>query len=64
MGVIYHNNKSKVIFSDNMFMVALFFAQMGDYNEAIRQIKGIRDVLWNKDKKLFHHIRIQETMKF
>ena len=64
MGVIYHNNKSKVIFSDNMFMVAPFFAQMGDYDEAIRQIKGIRNVLWNKDKKLFHHIRIQETMKF
>lgn len=64
MGVIYHNNKSKVIFSDNMFMVAPFLAQMGDYNEAILQIKGIRDVLWNEDEKLFHHIRIQETMEF
>jgi rhamnogalacturonyl hydrolase YesR len=63
-GVIYHNNKSKVIFSDNMFMVAPFLAQMGDYDEAIRQIEGIRDVLWNKDEKLFHHIRIQETMEF
>ena len=63
-GVIYHNNKSKVIFSDNMFMVAPFLAQMGDYDEAMHQIEGIRDVLWNKDKKLFHHIRIQETMEF
>jgi len=63
-GVIYHNNKSKVIFSDNMFMVAPFLAQMGDYNEAIRQIEGIRDVLWNKEAKLFHHIRIQETGEF
>ena len=64
MGVIYHNNKSKVIFSDNMFMVAPFLAQMGDFDEAIRQIEGIREVLWNKDKKLFHHIRIQETGEF
>lgn len=64
MGVIYHNNKSKVIFSDNMFMVAPFLAQMGDYDEAIRQIEGIREVLWNSDKKLFHHIRIQETGEF
>lgn len=64
MGVIYHNNKSKVIFSDNMFMVAPFLAQMGDYKEAIHQIEGIRDVLWNSEKKLFHHIRIQETGEF
>ncbi len=64
MGVIYHNNRSKVIFSDNMFMVAPFLAQMGDYDEAMRQIEGIRDVLWNEDEKLFHHIRIQETMEF
>ena len=63
-GVIYHNNKSKVIFSDNMFMVAPFLAQMGDYDEAIHQIVGIRDLLWNEDQKLFHHIRIQETMEF
>jgi len=64
MGVIYHNNKSKMIFSDNMFMVAPFLAQMGDYDEAVRQIEGIRDVLWNSEKKLFHHIRIQETGEF
>ena len=63
-GVILHNNKSKVIFSDNMFMVVPFLAQMGDFDEAIRQIEGIRNVLWNNDKKLFHHIRTQETGKY
>jgi len=63
-GVIYHNNKSKNIFSDNMFMVAPFLAQMGDYDEAMHQIEGIRDLLWNKEKKLFHHIRVYETMEF
>lgn len=62
-GVIYHNNLSKVIFSDNMFMVAPFMAQMGDFDEAIHQIEGIRDLLWNKEEKLFHHISIQETME-
>jgi rhamnogalacturonyl hydrolase YesR len=64
MGVIYHNNRSEVIFSDNMFMVAPFFALMGDYDEAMHQIEGIRDVLWNPEEQLFHHIRIQETMEF
>jgi len=63
-GVIYHNNKSKVIFSDNMFMVAPFLAQMGDYDEAMHQIEGIRDLLWNEEENLFHHIRIQETGEF
>lgn len=63
-GVIYHNNKSKVIFSDNMFMVAPFLTQMGDYDEAIAQIEGIRRVLWNDEEKLFHHIRIEETGEF
>ncbi|WP_319589337.1 glycoside hydrolase family 88 protein [uncultured Draconibacterium sp.] len=63
-GVIFHNNKSRVIFSDNMFMVAPFLAQMGDFDEAIKQIEGIRKLLWNEDEKLFHHIRIQETGEF
>ena len=63
-GIIYHNNLSKVIFSDNMFMVAPLMAQMGDYDEAMHQIEGIRNLLWNEDEKLFHHIRIQETMEF
>lgn len=63
-GVIYHNNKSKVIFSDNLFMVAPFMARMKDYDEAMHQIEGIRSLLWNEEEKLFHHIRIQETMEF
>jgi rhamnogalacturonyl hydrolase YesR len=63
-GVIYHNNKSKVVFSDNMFMVAPFLAQMGDCDEAMHQIEGIRNLLWNEDQKLFHHIRTHETLEF
>lgn len=60
-GTIYHNTASPVIFSDNMFMVAPFIAQMGDYDEAMKQIEAIRRVLWNGEEKLFHHIRIEET---
>ena len=61
MGTIYHNTARPVIFSDNMFMVAPFIAQMGNYDEAMFQIEAIRRVLWNEEKKLFHHIRIEET---
>jgi len=63
-GVIYHNNRSEAIFIDNMFMVAPFMALMGDYDEAMYQIEGLRDLLWNEDEKLFHHIRISRTMEF
>lgn len=63
-GVIYHNNLSEVIFSDNMFMVAPFLAQMGDYDEAMAQIESIRDLLWNPERKLFHHIRVGRTGEF
>ncbi len=63
-GTIYHNNRSPVIFSDNMFMVAPFIAQMGDYDESLRQIQAIRRVLWDSKDRLFHHIRIEETGEF
>ncbi|MCU0857714.1 MAG: glycoside hydrolase family 88 protein [Pontiellaceae bacterium] len=63
-GTIFHNTKSPVIFSDNLFMVAPFLAQMGDFDEAMRQIEAIRRVLWNEKEKLFHHIRIEETGEF
>ena len=60
-GTIYHNTEKPVIFSDNMFMIAPFIAQMGNYDEAMFQIEAIRRVLWNEEEKLFHHIRIEET---
>ena len=60
-GTIYHNTELPVIFSDNMYMIAPFIAQMGNYDEAMFQIEAIRRVLWNEDEKLFHHIRIEET---
>lgn len=60
-GTIYHNTERPVIFSDNMFMIAPFMAQMGNYDEALFQIEAIRRVLWNEEMKLFHHIRIEET---
>ncbi len=56
-GVILHNTRSGSIFSDNMFMVAPFMALMGDFDEAMAQVEGIRDLLWNEEAKLFHHIK-------
>lgn len=61
IGVIYHNTDTYVVFSDNMFMVAPFLAHMGDFDEAMFQIEGLRTILWNPEMKLFRHIRNHET---
>jgi len=61
IGAIIHNTDTRVVFSDNMFMVAPFLAHMGDFDEAMFQIDGLRKILWNPKMKLFHHIRNQET---
>lgn len=61
IGVIYHNTENFTVFSDNMFMIAPFMAHMGDFDEAMNQIDGIRKMLWDDKMKLFRHIKNQET---
>jgi len=55
-GYILHNTKSIQVWSDNLFMVAPFLAMMGDYDDAIRQIEGMRECLWDNNLKLVRHI--------
>jgi unsaturated rhamnogalacturonyl hydrolase len=55
-GFIRHNTSTMQIWSDNAFMAFPFLAMMGDYDEALRQIEGMRESLWDKDSRLFRHI--------
>ncbi|MHC4742941.1 MAG: glycoside hydrolase family 88 protein [Planctomycetota bacterium] len=55
-GTLYHLTNSRQIWSDSMFMAPPFIAFMGDYDEAVKQVDGYREYLWNKDKKLFSHM--------
>jgi unsaturated rhamnogalacturonyl hydrolase len=55
-GFIRHNTASMQIWSDNAFMTFPFLAMMGDYTEALRQIEGMRESLWDKNARLFRHI--------
>ena len=55
-GVIYHFTNLPQIWSDSIYMLPPFLAAAGNYNEAFKQIEGVRNCLWNKDKKLFSHI--------
>jgi unsaturated rhamnogalacturonyl hydrolase len=55
-GFIRHNTTTMQIWSDNAFMAFPLLAMMGDYADALEQIEGMRESLWDKDARLFRHI--------
>jgi unsaturated rhamnogalacturonyl hydrolase len=55
-GTLFHVTNAKEVWIDSMYMAPPFLAAAGQLQEAIRQIQGIRDRLWNPEKKLYAHI--------
>lgn len=55
-GIIYHFTNIPQVWSDSNYMLPPFLAAAGEYNEALKQIRGVRSFLWNKDKKLLSHM--------
>ena len=55
-GIICHVTQGRQIWSDAMFMAPPFIAAYGDYDQAIKQVDGYREYLWDSEKKLFSHI--------
>jgi rhamnogalacturonyl hydrolase YesR len=47
-----------------MFMGPPFLAVYGDYDEAIKQVEGYREYLWDSQKRLFSHIWNDEKKIF
>jgi rhamnogalacturonyl hydrolase YesR len=54
-GVIYHTLDSPEIWSDSLYMAPPFMAAAGAHAEAVAQIDGIRQVLWDAGSRLFSH---------
>jgi rhamnogalacturonyl hydrolase YesR len=54
-GYIRHQNRKVTIVTDNSFMEIPFLAMMGDCDDAMHQLQGLRDFLWDPEVKLFHH---------
>jgi unsaturated rhamnogalacturonyl hydrolase len=54
-GVIYHTLDAPEIWSDSFYMAPPFLAAAGAYEEAVAQIEGLHDVLWNASSGLFAH---------
>lgn len=63
-GIIYHNQIENRIWVDSFYMVPPFLAVAGHPEEAIKQIKGYRQALWDPEMKLFHHIWDEDLQKF
>ncbi len=55
-GVIHHIYSAPQIWIDSMYMSPPFLAIAGQPAEAVKQICGMRDLLWDSEKHLYSHI--------
>jgi rhamnogalacturonyl hydrolase YesR len=55
-GTLHHIDNKPQVWVDSMYMAPPFIAVAGRPDEAVKQIQGIRDLLWDSEKKLFSHI--------
>jgi rhamnogalacturonyl hydrolase YesR len=55
-GILYHVSRGAEMWSDGLNCAPPFLAAMGFYDEALAQIEGYRQRLWDPDKKLLAHI--------
>ncbi|HQT92594.1 MAG TPA: glycoside hydrolase family 88 protein, partial [Candidatus Kryptobacter bacterium] len=55
-GIIYHFTNIPQVWSDINYMLPPFLAVAGKYDEAMKQIRGVRGMLWDNDKKMLSHM--------
>jgi len=63
-GTLYHVFGSPEIWSDSFNTAPPYLAVRGRFDEAIGQIEGLRNRLWDADKKLLSHIWNDGKRKF
>lgn len=55
-GTLHHIETKPQVWIDSMYMAPPFLAVVEHAEEAVKQIEGIRDLLWLPEKQLFAHI--------
>jgi len=55
-GTLYHIDNKKQVWVDSMYMAPPFLAAAGEAQEAVKQIEGMRRLLWDRKKKLFSRV--------
>ena len=63
-GIQYHNYSSNMIAADCMYMVPPFYAAMGEYTDAIRQVDLRFNLLWNEEQGAITHQYDDTTKTF
>jgi unsaturated rhamnogalacturonyl hydrolase len=55
-GILHHITNRPQVWIDAMYMAPPFLAVAGRPDEAVKQITGMRALLWNRGKRLYSHI--------
>lgn len=64
-GILFHTQEpTKWIMSDANYMLPPFLAACGEYKEALKQIEGWRQYLYNPKEHLYSHIYDYENQSF
>jgi rhamnogalacturonyl hydrolase YesR len=63
-GIIYHNHIENMLWVDAFYMVPPFLAIAGYPEEALNQVLGYRNALWNPKRKLYYHIWDEDLQQF
>jgi unsaturated rhamnogalacturonyl hydrolase len=54
-GTLYHTLNAPEIWVDSMYMAPPFLAAAGHHEEAVRQLDGMGQRLWNAERRLYSH---------
>jgi rhamnogalacturonyl hydrolase YesR len=54
-GTLHHLVTRPEVWIDSMYMAPPFLAAAGEWTEAVRQVEGMRRLLWLSDKQLYAH---------
>lgn len=63
-GILYHNENEGMVWVDSYFMAPPFLAYAEQYDEALKQIWGMKKILWNEEHQLFSHMWDDDLKKF
>jgi rhamnogalacturonyl hydrolase YesR len=63
-GILYHFSNVPQVWSDINYMLPPFLAVAGKFDEAVKQLDGVKAMLWNPDKKMLSHQWDCDAQKF
>lgn len=63
-GILYHIVDKPQVWVDSFYMAPPFLAIAGHPQEAVKQIEGFRELLWDNSAQLFSHIWDEEKQSF